>query len=569
MASEQSQPQSTLDEIRATRLEKIEQIKDAGLNPYAYKWESSHHAAELQAAHADLPPEAEVDVQVAIAGRITARRIFGKLAFFTLQDETGTIQLHFEKKRITAHMADLDGAFNLLKKITDVGDIIGVKGTIRRTQKGELSVYVTDYTMLTKSLLPLPDKWHGLTDTEKRYRQRYVDLIVNPSVRETFRRRAKITAAIRRYLDEQDFIEIETPVLQGEAGGAEARPFITYHNTLQMDLYLRIATELHLKRLIVGGFEKVFELGRIFRNEGVSTRHNPEFTSIEIYQAYADYNDMMTLTENLVTTAAQEVLGTLKLDYQGTEIDLTPPWRRVTMHDLVKEATGVDFAQFKTVAEATQAAEAADIGVPEACSSVGELLNSAFEQAVEATLMQPTFVIDYPVEISPLTKPHRSKPGLTERFELFIVGRETANSFSELTDPIDQRDRLEKQAAKKAAGDLEAHGVDEDFLAALEYGMPPTGGLGIGIDRLVMLLTNAPSIRDVIAFPLLKNTSAAIKEFDYDSEKKILKVTFNNGSTYHYNDVPAEVHEELKTTPSVGQFFNANIREKYGCDRVV
>lgn len=569
MASEQAQPQSTLDDIRTTRLEKVEQLKASGLNPYAYKWESTHHAAQLQEKYTDLPPEAEVDDVVTVAGRITARRIFGKLAFFTLQDETGTIQLYFEKKRITAHMSDLEGAFNLLKKVTDVGDIIGVKGTLRRTQKGELSVYVSDYTMLTKSLLPLPDKWHGLTDTEKRYRQRYVDLIVNPDVRETFRRRAKITAAIRRYLDEDGFIEIETPVLQGEAGGAEARPFVTYHNTLQMDLYLRIATELHLKRLIVGGFERVFEMGRIFRNEGISTRHNPEFTSIEIYQAYADYHDMMTLTENLVTTAAQEVLGTLKIDYQGTEIDLTAPWRRVTMHDAVKEATGVDFAQFSTVEEAKSAAEAAGIGVPDNCPSVGELLNEAFEQKVEETLMQPTFILDYPVEISPLTKPHRSKPGLTERFELFIVGRETANSFSELTDPVDQRDRLEKQAAKKAAGDLEAQGVDEDFIAALEYGMPPTGGLGIGIDRLVMLLTNSPSIRDVIAFPLLKNTSAAIKEFDYDPEKKILKVTFNNNSTYHYNDVPAELFAEMKTTPSIGQFFNAKIREQYGCDRVV
>jgi lysyl-tRNA synthetase class 2 len=569
MAADTNPAQSTLADIRATRLEKANQLQGEGMNPYAYRWESTHHAAELQAKYVDLAPEAEVEDQVAIAGRIMARRVFGKLAFFNLQDESGTIQLYFDKKRVTAHMEDRPNAFNLLKKLTDVGDIIGVTGTIRRTQKGELSVNVSTYTMLTKSLLPLPDKWHGLTDTEKRYRQRYVDLIVNPDVRETFRRRAKITASIRRYLDDHDFIEIETPVLQSEAGGAEARPFITYHNTLQMDLYLRIATELHLKRLIVGGFEKVFELGRIFRNEGVSTRHNPEFTSIEIYQAYADYHDMMALTEALVTTAAQEVLGTLKIQYQGTEIDLTSPWRRVTMHDAVREATGVDFTAFGELSEAIAAAKAAGINVPEDCASIGNLLNEAFEQKVEETLIQPTFIIDYPIEISPLTKPHREKPGLVERFELFIVGRETANSFSELTDPVDQRQRLEAQSAKKAAGDVEAHGVDEDFLAALEYGMPPTGGLGIGIDRLVMLLTDAPSIRDVIAFPLLKNTSAAIASADYDAEKKILKVTFNQGSVYHYNDVPADLYHELKQAPSLGQFFNAQIREQYGCDRIV
>ncbi|PSB65444.1 lysine--tRNA ligase, partial [filamentous cyanobacterium CCP1] len=313
-----------------------------------------------------------------------------------------------------------------------------------------------------------------------------------------------ITAAIRRYLDQQGFIEIETPVLQSEAGGAEARPFITYHNTLEMELYLRIATELHLKRLIVGGFEKVFELGRIFRNEGVSTRHNPEFTTIEIYQAYVDYHDMMTLTENLITYAAQQVIGTLEISYQGQAVNLTPPWRRVTMHEAVQEQTGLDFTQFQTLEEAKAAAKAAGLRDVDECGSIGKLLNEAFEQKVEPTLVQPTFILDYPVEISPLAKPHRSKPGLVERFELFIVGRETANSFSELTDPIDQRERLEEQAARKAAGDLEANSVDEDFLTALEYGMPPTGGMGMGIDRLVMLLCDCASIRDAIAFPLLK-----------------------------------------------------------------
>lgn len=498
------------EDLRATRIEKLDQLRAVGMNPFAYSWTSSHRMADLQSKYADLPNGEEIDdTEVAIAGRIMARRVFGKLAFFTLQDETGNIQLFLDKNRIQACMGDrFPDAFANLKQLTDMGDIIGARGTIKRTDKGELSVYVKEFEMLTKSLLPLPDKFHGLTDITTRYRQRYIDLIVNPDVRETFRRRALITASIRRYLDRDGFIEIETPTLTSEAGGADARPFVTYHNTMDMELYLRIATELHLKRLVVGGFEKVFELGRIFRNEGISTRHNPEFTSIEVYQAYADYNDMMALTEALITTAATEVLGRTEIEYQGTPISLTSPWKRITMHEAVEAATGVDFAAFTDLALAKAAAKAAGIHNIDDCSSIGKLLNEAFEQKVETTLIQPTFVTDYPIEISPLAKPHRSKPGLTERFELFIVGRETANSFSELTDPLDQRDRLEAQAARRAAGDLEAQGVDEDFITALEYGMPPTGGLGIGIDRLVMVLTDSPSIRDVIAFPLLKSEKA-------------------------------------------------------------
>ncbi|WP_414542005.1 lysine--tRNA ligase [Nostoc sp. CCY0012] len=552
------------EDIRAARLEKVNQLKQLGSNPYAYSWQSTHHTAQLQEKFADLPSGEEVDLDVAVAGRIMARRVFGKLAFFTLQDETGTIQLYLEKNRIQECMADADAdAFAHLKQLTDAGDILGAKGTIKRTEKGELSVYVKEYSILTKSLLPLPDKWHGLTDVAKRYRQRYVDLIVNPEVRQTFRRRAQITAGIRRYLEQRDFLEIETPVLQSEAGGADARPFVTYHNTLEMELYLRIATELHLKRLIVGGFEKVFELGRIFRNEGISTRHNPEFTSIEVYQAYADYNDMMALTEGIITTVAQEVLSTLQITYQGEAIDLSPPWRRVTMHDLVQEHTSLDFNSFSTLEEAKTAAKNAGLQGIDDCPSIGKLLNEAFEQKIEETLIQPTFVIDYPVEISPLAKPHRSKPGLVERFELFIVGRETANSFSELTDPIDQRERLEAQAARKAAGDLEAQGVDEDFLTALEYGMPPTGGLGIGIDRLVMLLTDCASIRDAIAFPLLKPEGSVIKQFSYVPKTQTLTIEFDSGSVYEYFKVPPSVKEDLDNAPSKGQYFNKFIKGKF------
>lgn len=503
------QSKSTLAELRAARWQKAEQLTAAGLPAYAYRWAKTHQAADLQDKYKDLAAGEEVEDEVAIAGRIIARRVFGKLAFFNLQDESGTIQLYLDKKVIRDSMTDNPDAFNQVKQLTDVGDFIGVRGTLKRTDKGELSVKVQDYALLTKSLLPLPDKWHGLTDVEKRYRQRYVDMIVNPEVRDNFRKRALITSAIRRFFEDRGFLEIETPVLQGEAGGAEARPFITYHNTMDMELYLRIATELHLKRMIVGGFEKVFEIGRIFRNEGISTRHNPEFTSIEFYQAYADYHDFMTLTEELIAAIASSVLGTTQITYQGQDIDLTPPWRRVSMHDLVREQTGLDFEQFTDLDTAKGPAAAIAIQNLDSCDSLGRLLNEVFEQKVEATLIQPTFVIDHPVEISPLSKPHRSKAGVVERFELFIVGRETANGFSELTDPVDQRRRFEAQAARKAAGDLEATGVDEDFLTALEYGMPPTCGEGIGIDRLVMLLTDSASIRDVIAFPLLKPERSA------------------------------------------------------------
>jgi len=490
-----------VSDLRDTRLEKAQALQELGQSPYALTFDPSHRMAVLQQEHADLPNGEERDVTVSVAGRVMTRRVMGKLAFFTLADETGTIQLFLEKACLEAQQ---EGWFKQITSLVDAGDWLGVTGILRRTDRGELSVKVSDWTMLSKALQPLPDKWHGLADVEKRYRQRYLDLVVSPQSRETFRRRALTVSGIRRWLDEREFLEIETPVLQSEAGGADARPFITHHNALDLPLFLRIATELHLKRLVVGGFERVYELGRIFRNEGVSTRHNPEFTSVEVYQAYADYNTMMDLTESMLASVTEQVCGGTRLTYQGTDVDLTPPWRRATMHELVQDATGLDFTAFGSRDQAAAAMVEAGLEVPEKADSIGRLLNEAFEQRVETTLIQPTFVTDYPIEISPLARKHRSKPGLVERFELFIVGRETANAFSELIDPVDQRQRLEAQQARKAAGDLEAQGLDEDFVQALEVGMPPTGGLGIGIDRLVMLLTDSPSIRDVIAFPLLR-----------------------------------------------------------------
>lgn len=523
---------SSREDIRTLRLKKVEDLRAGGFEPYGYTWDRTHTAAELQKQYVDLPSATEANEEkdhVAVAGRIIARRVFGKLAFLTMRDDSGDIQLYCEKAKLT------DEAFDQLKTLMDIGDFIGAKGTMKRTEKGELSVLVGELSILTKSLLPLPDKWHGLTDVEKRYRQRYVDMIMNPDVATVFRDRAKIISEIRRHMESLGYLEIETPVLQGEAGGADARPFVTHHNALGQDMYLRIATELHLKRMVVGGFERVYEIGRIFRNEGISTRHNPEFTSIELYQAYADYDDMMNLAEEIVEKCALTVNGSLSLTYQGTEISLQRPWKRASMHSLVEEVTGINFASFGDDIEAAKNAavsffaghiERHDTGTILKAPSIGHLVNEVFEMVVEKTLIQPTFVMDHPVEISPLAKPHRSKPGLVERFELFVYGREMANAFSELTDPIEQRSRFEAQVrthnaamaaaaeAAKAKGDTaltsainDAYevGMDEDFVTALEYGMPPTAGMGIGIDRLVMLLTDSASIRDVIAFPVMKS----------------------------------------------------------------
>ncbi|KAL2319854.1 hypothetical protein Fmac_028823 [Flemingia macrophylla] len=529
-SSPSSSTTSTSDReaVRAIRLKKVEELRSKGLDPYAYEWDKTHGANQLQDIYRDLGNGEEKNSEndhISVAGRIVARRAFGKLAFLTLRDDSGTIQLYCDKERL------IGDQFEQLKVHVDIGDILGARGTIKRTEKGELSVCVLSFAILTKSLLPLPDKYHGLTDIDKRYRQRYVDMIANPEVADVFRKRAKVVSEIRRTMDSLGFVEVETPVLQGAAGGAEARPFITYHNSLGRDLYLRIATELHLKRMLVGGFEKVYEIGRIFRNEGISTRHNPEFTTIEMYEAYSDYQSMMNLAEEIVTRCALAVHGKLSIDYQGVEICLQRPWRRETMHNLVKEASGIDFnelgndlndAKRVTIDTLGKNLDNKDKGSIEACHSIGHVLNEVFEIFVEPKLIQPTFVLDYPIEISPLAKPHRRSTGLTERFELFICGRELGNAFSELTDPVDQRGRLEdqiRQHEKKRAAvsteddrkdgmkdddDLYEVTLDDDFLTALEYGMPPASGMGLGIDRLVMLLTNSPSIRDVIAFPVLK-----------------------------------------------------------------
>jgi Lysyl-tRNA synthetase (class II) len=487
-----------LSELLKIRRDKLDELRKLGIDPFGGKFERTHQAADIIKAYDHLPKEEleALSVEVSVAGRIMQKRGMGKAGFAHIQDLSGKIQIYARKD-------SLDDAQYRAFGILDIGDIIGVRGTVFRTNTGETSIKAKEIVVLSKSLLPLPDKYHGLKDVELRYRQRYVDLIMNPDVQRTFITRSRIIQSMRRYLDSLGYLEVETPTLHAIAGGAAARPFITHHNALDMQLYMRIAIELHLKRLIVGGMEKVYEIGRVYRNEGISTRHNPEFTMIELYEAYADYKDIMALTENLIAHIAKEVLGTTVITYQGQEIDLAPPWRRVSMVDLVKEATGVDFSVQMSDEEAHRLAKEHNVPV-EPHMTFGHIVNAFFETFVEHTLIQPTFVTGHPVAISPLAKKNADDPRFTDRFELFIVAREHANAFTELNDPIDQRQRFEAQLLEREQGNDEAHEMDEDFIRALEYGMPPTGGLGIGIDRLVMLLTDAPSIRDVLLFPLMR-----------------------------------------------------------------
>jgi lysyl-tRNA synthetase class 2 len=476
----------------------MDQLREWGVDPFGQKFAQTHHAEDVVSRFAEKTKE-ELEAeghQVTIAGRIMAKREMGKASFAQLLDRTGQIQIYVRQDTVG------EESYKIFE-LSDIGDIIGVSGVVFKTKTGELSVKAKELTFLTKSLRPLPEKYHGLKDIETRYRKRYVDLIVNPDVRETFITRSRILTSMRRYLDNLGFLEVETPTLHAIAGGAAARPFITHHNALDMELYLRIAIELHLKRLIVGGLEKVYEIGRVYRNEGISTRHNPEFTMIELYQAYADFEDIMKLTEELIAHIAQEVLGTTKIRYQGHEVDLTPKWRRAHMVDLIKEHVGVDFWKEMSDEEARALAKEHGVAV-EPHHTFGHVVNEFFEQKIEETLIQPTFVYGHPVAVSPLAKKNGKDPRFTDRFELFIVAREHANAFTELNDPIDQRQRFEAQLLEKAAGNDEAHEMDEDFIEALEYGMPPTGGLGIGVDRLVMLLTDSPSIRDVLLFPHMR-----------------------------------------------------------------
>jgi len=486
------------DQLRVRR-DKMNSLREKGMDPFGKRFERSHLTDQLISEFGELEKE-EIEaknVSVKIAGRIMTKRGKGKAGFAHLQDLTGQIQIYVRQDAVGEEQYEIFDT-------ADLGDIVGVEGTLFKTKVGELSIKAANFIFLSKALRPLPEKFHGLKDVEQRYRQRYLDLITSNDSKTTFINRSRIIQSMRRYLDGQGYLEVETPLMHSIAGGASARPFVTHHNALDMQLYMRIAIELHLKRLIVGGLEKVYEIGRVFRNEGISTRHNPEFTMLELYEAYADWRDIMSLTENMVAHIAQDVLGTTTIQYGEYEIDLKPEWKRLHMVDAIKEHTGVDFWNQMSKEEARALAKEHGVEVTEHML-YGHIVNEFFEQKVEEHLIQPTFIYGHPVEISPLAKKNDEDPRFTDRFELFIVAREHANAFTELNDPIDQRERFEAQLKEKEQGNDEAHEMDDDFIEALEYGMPPTGGLGIGIDRLVMLLTNSPSIRDVLLFPLMRH----------------------------------------------------------------
>lgn len=493
--------ENEINEQMQVRIDKMHKIEEHGWKPFGYRFLYTHRAADIAAQFDEL---SEKETEVKMAGRIMAIRGHGKTCFMDMQDKTGRIQVYVRK--------DVIGEENYaLIKLMDIGDTVGITGTAFRTHMGELSIKANSVEMLSKSLRPLPEKWHGLKDVETRYRQRYVDLIVNPEVRDTFVKRSQIIRSVREVLDSHDFLEVETPILNTIAGGAAARPFISYHNALDMQVYMRIAPELYLKRLIVGGMDRVYEMGRVFRNEGIDNRHNPEFTSVEIYQAFADYRDMMDLTEEVVVKTAEKVLGTTTINYEGTTIELASPWKRMSMIEAVKEYSGKDFTNVTDLEEARAIAKELNVAV-EPSFGIGKIINACFEEYVEDKLIQPTFITGHPKEISPLAKSNPENPEITDRFEAYIYGREICNGFTELNDPIDQKERFLKQVEERANGDEEANMMDEDFVNALEYGLPPTGGLGIGIDRLVMFLTNSSTIRDVLFFPTMKPLGKAVSE---------------------------------------------------------
>lgn len=572
--------ENEINEQMQVRIDKMHKIEEHGWKPFGYRFLYTHRAADIAAQFDEL---SEKETEVKMAGRIMAIRGHGKTCFMDMQDKTGRIQVYVRK--------DVIGEENYaLIKLMDIGDTVGITGTAFRTHMGELSIKANSVEMLSKSLRPLPEKWHGLKDVETRYRQRYVDLIVNPEVRDTFVKRSQIIRSVREVLDSHDFLEVETPILNTIAGGAAARPFISYHNALDMQVYMRIAPELYLKRLIVGGMDRVYEMGRVFRNEGIDNRHNPEFTSVEIYQAFADYRDMMDLTEEVVVKTAEKVLGTTTINYEGTTIELASPWKRMSMIEAVKEYSGKDFTDVTDLEEARAIAKELNVAI-EPSFGIGKIINACFEEYVEDKLIQPTFITGHPKEISPLAKSNPENPEITDRFEAYIYGREICNGFTELNDPIDQKERFLKQVEERANGDEEANMMDEDFVNALEYGLPPTGGLGIGIDRLVMFLTNSSTIRDVLFFPTMKPLGKAVsekpdfmqapavaapveeaKEETIDFSKVVIEPAYEeyvDFDTFCKSDIRVVKVKECTAVPKSKKLLKFVLDEGIGTDRVI